>query len=145
MRLHWTSFSSEFFEHVPGLEALDLWQESIHLAAIDFQHLKHLEVAGFNFQNANVNFAKQVPLLDTLRIEGSAPEITIDEINTVGCQYFRQLVIKRVSIVQELRTDVSCVMTLLLDDLCDNFPALLSGTMRSHLGSADRVGLHLGD
>lgn len=125
-------------QHAPGLGAISLRQHRIHAANISHQHLRHLQVKGSAFPSASFHIAAQMPLLETLHIEGPGVGVVIDEINASRCEHLRLLVVRKAS-VQKLLSDSGCRVGISLRDIWYDLSVLWADPISSLLGSAHHL------
>ena len=131
-------FSDWVLEQTVSLVACKLFLGmSLRLAAgtLTLQWLRHLDTSSFLFKAASFNAAKQLPVLETLRIHGYCE---VDLVDVSGCMQLRRLAISGV-IVHQLLKRFQCLLSYRPGS---GGPSTSEG---SHLRSADRVTLNIAD
>ncbi len=88
--------------------------------------------------NARLDAGIQLPLLETLYLEGQGLHSVLDEVNLLQCGYFTHLVLDRVVVVH-LSMGPACKLEVRLEDLCDPWEELWSSPMRPLLSRANHV------
>ena len=138
-------FSDWVLEQTVSLVACNLtFGRSFRLAAgtLTLQWLRHLDTYSFLFQAASFNAAKQLPVLETIRIYVFYGDRELDLVDVSGCMHLRRLAIEGV-IVHQLLKRVECLLSYKSGRLIHENPSTRGA---SHLlRAADRVTLVTGD
>ena len=128
----------------PRLESLNLCQDSyFSIAAINLDHLKHLELQAFRHVNV-AHFAAQLPVLQTLCIDGFHEHTDVGEIDLADCCHLRQLALKY-TLMRRLIRRLSCQLSSYLDFSYCNFATIWNSNTKAILRSAEHIGLHCND
>ena len=91
-----TAFQEWIFTQAPHIEALHLPYNDAHLTAFAgrLQHLKHVEMDADAFAQGVSKAARQLPCLETLYLHIYKFYQGATEVNMLGCQHLRHLVLK---------------------------------------------------
>ena len=140
-------FSDWILEHAVSLEACDLSTgHSPRLAAgtMMSQHLKHLDISAASFKGGKCQAAKQLPVLETLCINGHGDGRELGVLDLSECLHLRELAMKGV-IVHQLLMNRGCVLSYNPAGLLRSLGNPLSGPVGGLLASAGRVALNTED
>ena len=134
-------FSDWLLRRVPVLRALNLAASSWRFAGgnISFDHLQHLQIGADSLHGCQLQAAVQLPLLQTLCIDGGVVEF-LAKIDVTGCQQLRQLALKNVD-METIHRQPSCQLDIDVGSLDNDLHALLMSTMRPHVGAGDSIHL----
>ena len=139
------SFSDWVLEQTVSLAACDLtFARNLCLAAgtLTLQWLRHLIISSHLFQAASFNAAKQLPVLETMRIDGFCGASQLDLVDVSGCMHLRRLAIEEVIVLQLLKR-LECLLSYKPGRL--NYEDPLTRGASHLLRAADRVTLDTGD
>ena len=129
----------------PGLESLTLCQDSyFSIGSIKLDCLKHLELQAFRVVDVSAHIVTQLPVLETLCLDGFHEYTSVSEIDLAECCHLRRLALKN-TVMQRLIRRLSCQLSCHMSFLCRNYRALWSPNMKAILRSAEHIGLYCGD
>ena len=129
-------FSNWLLGRVPGLRALNLAAGSWRSIGgkIRFEHLRHLQVGAGSLYGCQLQFAVQLPQLQTLCVDGGGVH-AIAKIDVADCHQLRQLALKGL-IVEAIHRQPDCQLDIDLGGAGDSLHALLTGPMGPHISAA---------
>ena len=135
-------FSDWLLRRTPGLCALNLAAGSWRFAGgdIGLEHLQHLQIGADSLYGSQLQAGMQLPLLQTLCIEGGLFVDMLAKIDVAGCHQLRQLALKDVD-VETIYRQPSCQLDIDVGTLDNDLHALLMSTMGPHVGAGDSIHL----
>lgn len=131
----------------PGLEILSIRQGRFHLnmAAVSFQHMKHLFVSAGAIQDLPADITRQMPVLESLFLQGLDTEVFVERIDVSECQRLRHLALAWARVRKLIRGPacrLSVDLRIFSDDSFMNSDFWTS-EVASHLGTAQHLGLSI--
>ena len=125
----------------PRIEVMNLSMTTRCLPASDitFQRLRHLVMSSDGFRSSFM-FAEQLPVLESLLINGGYEDTDVGVIDMSGCKQLKRLVLQY-TIVQELIWDTAgpCAIALEMLDRADGFLEEFSEPYKSQAGMAQQL------
>ncbi len=140
------AFLGWLLEQSPGLEAMSLCRDSaFSLLGTKLCHLKHLELQSFSTVDLSPLSLAQMPILETLCIDGMHNHTTVSAMDVTKCSHLKQLALKR-TIVQRLirphRCRLSCHTAFMA---ADHQTDVWTPHMKTVLNSAEHIELYCSD
>ena len=129
-----------------GLEAMSLCRDSeFSSLGTRLGKLKHLELRSFKVVHLSSLSLAQMPVLETLCIDGSDKHTAVAAIDAVVCSHLRQLALKR-TIVQRLTRQPSCQLSCVTNFMTAHYQTeVWTSHMKTVLNSAEHIELSDGD
>jgi hypothetical protein len=131
----------------PGLEILSIRQMrfKLSLATASFQHMRHLFVSAQAIQDLTADITRQMPVLESLFLQGLDTEVCVDSVDVSECLRLRHLALAWTG-ARRLIKGPDCRLSVDLrnfshDSLVD-FNIWVRKT-ESHLDTAQHVGLSI--
>ncbi len=138
-------FLKWLLERIPGLETLTVQQEAdFSFAAIQLAHLKHLELYAFRMVDVRDLIATQLPVLETLCMDGYPNYTIVRGVDVSECRHLRRLAFKD-TLVQRLIRQLSSRLSCRLNILGRDHMAVWNPDMQAILKTAEDIRLRCGD
>ena len=140
------AFLGWLLEQASGLEAMSLCRDSAFcLLGTRMGCLKHLELQSFRSVDLSPLSLAQMPILETLCINGVDKQTTAFTVDVTACSHLRQLALKR-TVVQRLVRRPSCRLSCHTDFMCAHHQSdVWTSHMRTVLNSAEHIELYCSD